>query len=346
MKNNQLQKIVAPLMAWYAKNARVLPWRSDPKPYHVWVSEIMLQQTRVEAAIPYYLRFLQRFPTIFDLAQAEEDDYLKMWEGLGYYARVRNMHKAACLVCEKYRGFLPKQKDLLAELPGIGEYTAGAIASIAYGQKTAAVDGNVMRIYSRLTEAPVYPDDLKARRNIAAEIEDILPEDPSSFNQALMDLGATVCLPNTAPLCGVCPLSGLCLAHKHHTCKQFPPAKAKQDKPIEAYCVFLIHTEEKIVLSRRGNDGLLKNMWEFPNAPGKYDAKWLEDQGIARPQTALLGMHKHIFTHRIWEMTGYEIRLGSEVKIPDTWVWVKKQELETSYPMPKAFGYFKKYLRY
>ena len=232
----ELPPIAPALLDWFHRCRRVLPFREDPTPYHVWVSEIMLQQTRVAAALPYYQRFIQQLPDIPALAACPEEKLHKLWEGLGYYSRVRNLHRAAQLVCQQYGGQLPADYDALLALPGIGEYTAGAIASIGFGLAVPAVDGNVLRVFARLYNDPRPVTSPAVKREITARVQAHQPADaPGDYNQALMELGALVCLPGGAPLCGSCPLAGLCRANAAHTAAALPckvPAKARRVQPV------------------------------------------------------------------------------------------------------------------
>ena len=234
-----MKEIVKPLMQWYAKHARTLPWRSDPTPYHVWLSEIMLQQTRVEAVIGYYDRFLEELPDVQSLAAVSEERLLKLWEGLGYYNRARNLQKAAVQICEQYQGKFPESYEEWLALPGIGAYTAGAVTSIAFGKKEAAVDGNVYRIYTRL-----YADDTEIsktafQRNVRETVKEALPEEAGRFNQALMDLGALICIPNGEPHCSVCPVAEFCKARKQGTMQCYPVKKTKKERKLEQRTIFV-----------------------------------------------------------------------------------------------------------
>ena len=362
------------LLTWFAKNARILPWRRDPSPYHVWLSEIMLQQTRVEAVKEYYLRFLSVLPDIPSLAAAEEDTFLKLWEGLGYYSRVRNLHRAALVVMEEHGGQLPAAYEDLLALPGIGPYTAAAVASFCYGEKRPALDGNLLRIFARVTG---YGEDiLKGPAKRAAEaffggLMEALPEDLSSFspegearqeifrkatpagafNQALMDLGALICVPNGTPRCGECPWQEDCRARKEGRERELPVRLAKTKKKTEKKTVFLIHYRGAVVLRKRPATGLLAGLYEFPNAEGHLSrrevADFLKEMGIAAVRMKALPPGKHIFTHRIWDMTGYEV-------YADEWpafgeqrpklFLAEKEELVTRWSLPGAFALYRDHL--
>lgn len=341
MRDNLIE-IVQPLLAWYRQSARELSWRSDPQPYRVWVSEIMLQQTRVEAVKPYYERFMSELPDVASLAGVEEEKLLKLWEGLGYYSRVRNLQKAARIVMERYDGELPASFEALRELPGIGEYTAGAIASIAFGLPVPAVDGNVLRVLSRVTESDDDITQAKVKRDFASRLKEIYPrQQPGDFTQALMELGAMVCVPNGAPLCGLCPLSHCCLAHQHGTEGKLPVKAAKKARRVEQKTVFLLRCGEKAALAKRADSGLLAGLWEFPNVEGHLSpeeaGRFLYKKGAALLEIKRLKKAKHIFTHVEWVMEGYSALLQEET--PGL-IWVSREEMAAGYPLPNAFKAF------
>lgn len=334
------------LLAWYDRSARVLPWRENPTPYRVWVSEIMLQQTRVEAVKPYYERFLSELPTIQALAEADEEQLLKLWEGLGYYNRVRNMQKAARQVVELYSGEFPNTFEEIRKLPGIGDYTAGAISSIAFGIARPAVDGNVLRVTSRLTAS--Y-DDIQTpavKKRTEEEITRLIPIDRAGdFNQSLMELGATVCLPNGEPLCEECPLQNVCKAHELHIETELPVKTAKKPRKIEERTVFLLQWEEHLALSRRPKKGLLADLWELPAADGVLTpgaaAQWCKAHQLDSLSIEPLPAAKHIFTHVEWRMTAYHITVSAS---SEDFVWATPQQLQAELMLPSAFkayfGYF------
>ncbi len=306
--------MVAPLLDWYAENARRLPWREDPKPYYVWVSEIMLQQTRVEAVKGYFARFIEELPDIAALAEAEEERLLKLWEGLGYYSRVRSLKAAACVVMEKYGGRLPRRKEELLCLPGIGAYTAGAIASIAYGQVAAAVDGNVLRVMARLLGDASDVGKESVRRDLARRLEDVMPKEfPGAFNQALMELGATVCLPNGKPLCAQCPVRDLCVACREGTWENLPVKAKKKPRRIEEHTVLLVETGDGFLVRKRPARGLLAGMWEYPAVCGKKGEEEVRKlfglKDDAAGTVLPLGEAKHVFSHIEWHMQGYYVRM-------------------------------------
>lgn len=345
------------LLSWYYENRRILPWREDPTPYHVWLSEIMLQQTRVEAGKAYYLRFLETLPDIASLAAAPEDVYLKLWEGLGYYSRVRNLHKAAVQIMEDYGGRMPEDPKELEKLPGIGPYSAAAIASIAFQKPVVSVDGNLLRVFARMTR---YSGDIKAmaaRKTAMAYYETGLSEAgsrPGDFNQALMDLGAGTCLPNGEPLCGQCPWKERCLSHGNGTELSYPVVPEKKERKKEKRTVFLIHRKEKIAIRRRPEEGLLAGLYEFPEVPGHLKPEEvisaLEEMGFSREclgdvsSFQKLPVAKHIFSHVEWAMTGYEIFLVKENSGQENVFFASLQELQETYSIPSAFEKYKKHL--
>ncbi len=304
-------ELVPYLLHWYGRNARILPWREQPKPYYVWVSEIMLQQTRVEAVKGYFDRFLAELPDIRALALAEEEKLLKLWEGLGYYNRVRNMQKAAKQVVEEFGGELPADYEKLKTLPGIGSYTAGAIASIAFGLREPTVDGNVLRVLKRVAASRDDITKEKVKRELEDDVRKILPKErPGDLNQSLMELGATVCLPNGKPLCEQCPVMHLCKAF-HEGCEMEIPVKPpKKERRIEERTVFVIRFQDSIALHRRAPKGLLAGLWEFPNVKGHLTP---EEVKLLFPgqQMELLPDAKHIFSHVEWRMHAYEIALAN-----------------------------------
>ena len=352
--NQQYHKIASPLLTWYDKGHRILPWREDPKPYKVWVSEIMLQQTRVEAVKPYFHRFMEELPDIASLAVAEEDKLLKLWEGLGYYNRVRNLQKAAKQIMEQYQGQMPDEYEKLLGLTGIGSYTAGAIASIAFGKKVPAVDGNVLRVLSRLT---MDEDDiLKAgvKKRVEQQLKEAMPSHRAGdFNQALMELGATVCLPNGKPKCEECPWETFCLAHKEGREEEFPKKAAKKTRTIEKKTILIIQDENKSALHKRASKGLLAGLYEFPSMEGHQSTKnvmaYLQEMGLEPLRIQKLADSKHIFSHKEWHMEAYMIHVDelapkSEQIKKEKWLFVEAKEAQEQYPLPSAFAAYAEYL--
>ena len=342
------------LLNWYETNRRRLPWREEPTPYHVWISEIMLQQTRVEAVKPYYARFLGALPDIAALARVPEDELMKLWEGLGYYSRARNLKRAARVIMEEYGGEMPADATELEKLPGIGSYTAGAIASIAFGACAPAVDGNALRIWTRMKTDTRDIAKEATKRTIRGEIAAILPRDPFAagrFNQALMDLGATICLPNRAPRCAECPLSDLCRAHGEGRETDFPVMAKKKPRRIEERTILLIEDEGCVVLRKRPARGLLAGLYELPGLDGYLTEKevlaWCRTQGIEALQITPLPAAKHIFTHIEWRMIGYRVRVDALSKfVPEKWdgLLADKEAIATRYSVPCAFSNYILYI--
>lgn len=338
---SRLSLLPGALLPWYHTNRRSLPWRETRQPYPIWVSEIMLQQTRVEAVKDYYIRFLEALPSIEALAGCPDDILHKLWEGLGYYSRVRNLKKAAGVILERHSGVFPgKYEDILA-LPGIGEYTAGAICSIAFDQPTPAVDGNVLRVISRLTD-DVTPIDLPLqKRKVRELLTNIYPAEAGNFTQALMELGATVCSPNKKPECRRCPCQSFCLGFQRGTAESLPVKSPKRDKRQERRTVFLISCDGRYALEKRPEKGLLGGLWQFPNVSSWLDpAKALahiEEAGM-QPVEILRQMEKkHIFTHIVWHMRGICVEVG---KPGGSYTWLTKEQINTQTALPTAFRLF------
>ena len=330
-----------PLMDWYAVHRRILPWREDASPYRTWVSEIMLQQTRVSAVIPYFERFMAELPDVRALAAVPEERLFKLWEGLGYYSRVRNLRRAARVVVDEYGGALPRTFGELRKLPGIGDYTAGAIASIHFGAPEPAVDGNLLRVASRVALCARDVTDAKVKRlfreHLAAAID---REDPGTWNQAMMDLGATVCLPNGAPLCARCPGRSLCAAYREGMTEALPVRAEKKKRRAEERTVFLLWRGGKLAVRRRSGTGLLAGLTEFPNVPGNLDEAGariaLAGWGLRVKSLAPCGTAKHVFTHVEWQMKGYAASVtggGSDFR------WVDAAAFE-ALAIPSAFRFY------
>ena len=336
--NAQLPSLLLP---WYTENKRNLPWRKDKEPYHIWLSEIMLQQTRVEVVKGYYTRFLNTLPTIRDLAVCDDDVLHKLWEGLGYYSRVRNLKKAAIQIMEQHGGIFPEEYDQVRALPGIGDYTAGAICSIAFDFPTPAVDGNVLRVVSRLTEDATPVDDLRYRRQVRDQLATVYPKDAGAFTQALMELGATVCGPNWAPRCEECPVKTICAAAKHGTAENYPVKKPKAKRRTEEKTVFILSCDGAYALEKRPDKGLLAGLWQFPNTEGKLEVPqamaYLEEQGL-RPREVLRQLErKHIFTHISWEMRGIYVEVMERA---ENYPWLSVDEIRANAAIPTAFRQF------
>lgn len=355
----ELEEIAVPLLVWYDGHARILPWRENPSPYRVWVSEIMLQQTRVEAVKPYFERFIGELPDIRSLAEASEDRLLKLWEGLGYYNRVRNMQKAACIIAEQYGGEMPRDFGAILALPGIGSYTAGAISSIAYGMRRPAVDGNVLRVLSRLEKS--YDDILKqsVRRRFEEAVQEIIPEDRAGdFNQSLIELGALVCVPNGAPKCGECPLEELCRAHADGVELELPKKTPPKSRKMEDRTVLVLVSETRAALQKRPDKGLLAGLYELPNLKGHLSREevleYVKAQGFVPIRIQELPAAKHIFSHIEWHMAGYVVKVEetketeepkSEDAVQKGIFFAEKDQMERRYSIPAAFSAYTQYFR-
>lgn len=333
-----LEAVTFPLMDWFHENARTLPWRSDPTPYHVWLSEIMLQQTRVSAVLGYYDRFLKALPTVEALAEVEEDRLLKLWQGLGYYNRARNLQKAACQIVYEHGGAFPDHYEALLKLAGVGDYTAGAIASIAFGQAVPAVDGNVLRVITRITGDPSDIGKPETKERIRALIQEVMPRDMAGFyNQALMELGALVCIPNGAPDCGNCPVAEFCTAYQQGLTGEIPYKAPKKPRKVESRQVYLIFWQDKVALRRRPAKGLLSRLWEFPNVLSTEKENLLENFSVLSQEDGPTG--KHIFTHIEWHMRSVLCEV-EQAWLPEGWVWADAEGLREDYAVPGAFAAF------
>lgn len=347
-----LEDITQPLLKWYDSNRRILPWREDATPYRVWVSEIMLQQTRVEAVKPYFERFMNKLPDIQALAEAPEEDLLKLWEGLGYYNRVRNLQKAAVQIMEEYSGVMPDSYEKLLKLKGIGSYTAGAISSIAYGKANPAVDGNVLRVIARIRKDARLISDAKVKQAVEEDMKSAMPKDrPGDFNQAMMEIGACVCIPNGAPHCEVCPLADLCMAHADGTEMEYPKKASAKKRTVEEKTILVIRDAEKTVLRKRAGKGLLAGMYEFPSLEGYHTAEevteYLSENGLKTIRILPLEDAKHIFTHKEWHMKGYMVRVDELEPKQDApaisdWLYIEPEETRERYPIPAAFAAYTK----
>ena len=338
---DNLSELTAPLLLWYDAHRRTLPWRETVTPYRTWVSEIMLQQTRVSAVIPYFERFMAELPTVEALANVPEERLFKLWEGLGYYSRARNLQKAAKVVCEQYGGELPRSATELTALPGIGAYTAAAIASINFGEPIAAVDGNLLRVAARVSGCADDVTDAKVRREFGRRLDAVIDrERPSAYNQAMMDLGATVCLPNGAPLCETCPARGFCEAYRQGLTEILPVRGAKKQRRAEERTVLLIKRGDAIAVRQRPDTGLLARLTEFPNVLGSLDeagaAITLAQWGLRAQRIEAIGTAKHIFTHIEWQMKGFFVEVEGK---NDGFRWVTREELD-ALAIPTAFKKF------
>ena len=332
----------AALTSWYRENCRDLPWRKDKEPYHVWVSEIMLQQTRVEAVKAYYKRFMEALPAVTDLAEADEETLLKLWQGLGYYNRVRNMNKAATVIVNAYDGEFPRTYEEIKSLPGIGDYTAGAVASICFDLPAAAVDGNVLRVMSRLL---ADYDDIKSpavKKRMAACLKGLYPEENcSDFTQGLIELGALVCIPKGQPKCEICPVAAYCKARDAGVQLDLPVKSGKKERKKIKKTVLILKCSDKIAVQKRGKDVLLAGLYEFPNVDEQLtaaEAVALAESWETKPKDLLRKVeYTHVFTHVEWEMTAYYLKVS---KCCPQFQWVTRKELSEEIPLPTAFGYF------
>lgn len=344
LENPILYEMREPLVSWYQSEKRKLPWRKNITAYRVWVSEIMLQQTRVEAVKPFYARFLKALPEIEDLAKAPEDELMKLWEGLGYYNRVRNMQKAAQQVMIDFHGTFPSEYEEIRKLSGIGNYTAGAIASIAFGEAKPAVDGNVLRVVSRLLGS--YEDIMKAsvRTKMEEALETVIPHDhPSDFNQALIELGAIVCVPNGMPRCEACPVAHLCEARKQGIMEELPVKTKAKKRKIEQRTVLVFQDGDEVAIKKRPAKGLLAGMYELPNVEGHLSMEeviaYSKSVGLTPVHVEELAAGKHIFSHIEWHMKGYSIRVDELEKscTDPKMLFVKPEQIQEEYAVPAAF---------
>ena len=351
MKNYLTEQAVKDLLAWYQQNKRDLPWRRTSEPYRIWLSEIMLQQTRVEAVKPYYARFLETCPDVRSLAELDEERLMKLWEGLGYYSRARNLQRAARTVMTDFGGEIPHTYEELRRLSGVGEYTAGAIASIAFGERVPAIDGNVLRVLARITGSREDIADPKTKSAWREALLPLIPKAAGDFNQALIELGATVCVPNSEARCGVCPMAPYCRACLEKTTHEIPVKSAKKPRRIEKKTVLVIQDGDRTALCKRPSKGLLAGLWELPNRQGHLSEGALVDfirsVGFEPLRAERIEDSKHIFTHIEWHMIAYKVRIAPEF---DGWqdgegmLLVNNQDLRERYAIPSAFSAYTKYL--
>ncbi|MBQ6165675.1 MAG: A/G-specific adenine glycosylase [Clostridia bacterium] len=330
------------LLPWFQKNARVLPWRADTEPYHVWISEIMLQQTRVEAVTDYYRRFLAALPDIASLAAVPDDSLMKLWQGLGYYSRARNLKKASQTIVDRFGGKFPDRYEDILSLPGIGDYTAGAISSICFERPVPAVDGNVLRVFARYTAWDRAIDGDGAKKYVTEQLRPLyVPGSCGAFTQSLMELGACVCLPNGAPDCGSCPLANECLANARGRATDYPVRSAKKARRIENRTVAVLRCDDRFAISKRPEKGLLAGLWEFPCVstdlsadPEKAVLGYADKLGASPTGVAGKISYTHVFTHVEWHITGVFIDCA---ETPDALVWATREQLRDIYALPSAF---------
>ncbi|MDO4753818.1 MAG: A/G-specific adenine glycosylase [Bacillota bacterium] len=338
----------SPLLDWYDKNRRTLPWREDPHPYHVWISEVMLQQTRVEAVLGYYDRFMRRLPDVHSLAAIEEAELFKLWEGLGYYSRARNLKKAAEILVRDFGGELPASVEDLLKLPGIGPYTAGAIASIAFRQEVPAVDGNVLRVMARITGNHADITLPRTRKEVEEAVRKLIPQGKAHlFNQALMEFGALVCVPNGVPKCASCPAVRSCYAHETQAQQSLPVRAKKKERRTEKRTVLVFRDAHgRVMICRRREKGLLAGMWEFPALEGHLSEQEVAEHLEANHREFLriesLGTAKHLFTHIEWHMRGFLVHLSEPADFSEKGrcVWCDAETLKRDYALPSALKYF------
>ena len=349
-----LRGMIPPLLKWYRAKARSLPWRDDPAPYRVWLSEIMLQQTRVAAVMPYFDRFLDALPDVQSLAECSEETLMKLWQGLGYYNRARNLQKAARILMKEHGGRIPSSFDELLSLPGIGRYTAAAISSIAYGGSHPAVDGNVLRVIARLALCPEDISKDRTKRTIEDALQAVYPpREGGDINQALMELGATVCLPNGEPHCGQCPLRLLCLAWEEGCIADYPRKAKKKNRRREQLTVLRLEMGGLLAIRKRPAKGLLAGLWELPHLPGHASRReitaWCREQGYSLQSIEPLPPACHIFSHVEWDMTGWRLKVAPERVMeagtlygtgPKGLQWRSPEEIAEGYSIPAAFQYF------
>ena len=343
---NRLARLPGALLPWYRENRRVLPWREEVSAYRTWVSEIMLQQTRVAAVIPYFQRFMAAYPTVEDLAACDEGELMRLWAGLGYYSRARNLRRAAQVIAEEYGGAFPRTYQQLMALPGVGDYTAGAILSIAFGEPVPAVDGNVLRVLARLTacsEDVLKPAVKKELSKLAAAL--VPQKNPGLFNEAIMELGETVCLPNTTPDCTACPLYGLCEAQKQGCAGELPVRSPKKERRVEHRTVLVIIRKRDnawtVLLHKRPSAGLLGGLWELPSVDGEMPDEAVRELVIQWTggrilDTEDLGKARHLFSHIEWHMEGRAVWL-EDAHTPSDCVWADADEIRDVYALPSAF---------
>ena len=337
------EHMVDALLTWYDENSRILPWRSNPTPYNVWVSEIMLQQTRVEAVKPYFERFISTLPNLVSLAQASDDELHKLWEGLGYYNRVKNMKKCAQYCVEHYDAKLPSTAKQLKELPGIGDYTAGAIASIAFHEPCPAVDGNVLRVFSRLL---VSEDDIlkeRTKRKFQTIIQDYIPNDRcADFTQALMEIGALICVPNALPRCNICPLASDCIGYQTHQEQRLPNKAKKKARRIEKKMILCIVCGNEVALHQRASNVLLADLYEFITMDEIIKRKDIlaKYENLEIVKVKKMPASTHVFSHVEWHMQGYLLVVNKK----EDGLWATRQAIEETYAIPTAFKAYKEFV--
>ncbi len=331
------------LLSYYQNNKRLLPWRNEQNPYHTYISEIMLQQTRIETVKDYYLRFISSYPDVNSVAKADIDDLKRLWQGLGYYSRIVNIHAACCEMRERYDGKIPDDLDRLLSLPGIGDYTAKAILAIAYNKKYIAVDGNLLRLYSRLVMSNDNIKDKKTKGKAESYFLEDIPDNASDYLQALMELGETVCLPNGRPLCEKCPLSLICLAHNEKKELSFPASVNKPKRIEEMKTILLFVYQDEVMINKRSEKGMLAGLYEFCTIDIRMNLddvdKYCKNENISVSKIEKLEQQSFVFTHRIWSMDGYLVRLKEKTE----GMFVPISSL-SNYAIPSVFSYYRNIL--
>ena len=347
MEQDRFSQLPGALLPWYQQNRRDLPWRQDRQPYHVWLSEIMLQQTRVEAVKGYYARFLAVLPTIAALAKCDDEVLHKLWEGLGYYSRVRNLKKCAVTLMEHYGGVFPHNYEEVLKLPGIGPYTAGAICSICFDAPTPAVDGNVLRVITRLTGDDTPIDSAAFQTRVRQKLTEIYPAQAGDFTQALMELGATVCGPNRRPDCENCPCRYFCKATAEDNPEKYPVKAPKKSRRAEKLTLFILSCDGKYALEKRPSKGLLAGLWQFPNTLGHLSVPdtitHLETLGFSIREVKRQIQRSHIFTHIQWDMQGIYLEVAQPIA---GFTWLTTEEIDKAAALPTAFRQFWEEERY
>ncbi len=337
-RTEKIRKTAEALIPWFETCGRDLPWRADRDPYHVWISEIMLQQTRIETVIPYYFRFLRELPDIRALSEADPERLHKLWEGLGYYSRVRNLQKAAAEIMSRFDGRFPDTYEEIRSLPGIGDYTAGALSSICFDLPEPAVDGNVLRVLSRITADARPVSDEKLKKAVREELRKAYPErGAGSLTQGIMELGETLCIPNGTPDCEACPCRGFCASRDGEWAK-YPVKEAKKARRVEEMTVFLLRSDGLTALRKRPEKGLLSGLWELPNCAGAVSLdearKLLETWGLRPVSLSEKPSGKHVFTHVEWNMKCYEAFCQRKA---EDFTWVTEEALREEISLPTAF---------
>lgn len=339
---SQIRLFQRKILSWYKKSRREMPWREQPTPYRIWISEIMLQQTRVDTVIPYFNNFMARYPTVESLASSEENELMKYWEGLGYYSRIKNIRKTAIELVQNHQAKLPESFEELLKLKGIGEYTAGAIASEAFGEKVPAVDGNVFRVFARLTGFREDIREAKSQEKLKVAVRGVLPEkEIGDFNQGLIELGALICIPKGSPKCELCPVKEFCGSYRDNLQDEIPFRSKARKRTVQERTVFLIQCGDRFAVRKREEGTLLEGLFEIPNREGFYtpeEAKSVvEEMGFTVKDLHMIRDKKVVFTHIEWILQGYYFHVAEE---NDAFLFETKENLLKNYALASAFiGY-------